>query len=190
MVKRMEKIKKESINISANLTQDMVNELDGIAKKFGVTPNKLIVNFITAGFDEIQIFERLGLLKKIWAIQDFLKKYGIDVKKDRAENVEHWRTMNISIRLDKKLNEELDNWAKKYGKTKSALLESCLGLSIENYNEDPYKLGTNLLIFVDAIRTGFVDTAALLKKWNKRSQKAIKICNEMFDLDQTKLKRI
>ena len=95
----MDKIKKESVVISVALKQDMVNDLDKIASKYRVTPNKLIVNFIIAGFDEIKVLERIGLLKKIWSLQGFLKQYGIDVTKDRVENVEHWRAMNISIRI-------------------------------------------------------------------------------------------
>jgi metal-responsive CopG/Arc/MetJ family transcriptional regulator len=178
----MDKMKKESVIISATLTQDMVNELDRIASKFGVTPNKLIVNFIIAGFDEIHVAERLGLLKKIWAMQNFLKQYRIDIRKERAENVEHSRTMNISIRLDKELNEELDGWAKTYGKTKSAVLESCLGISIDNYKKEPLNTGSNLLKLMDAIRSSIQDTAALLKKWNKQSKRAKEISNEMFNL--------
>ena len=178
----MDKIKKESVVISVALKQDMVNVLDKIASKYRVTPNKLIVNFIIAGFDEIKVLERIGLLKKIWSLQGFLKQYGIDVTKDRVENVEHWRAMNISIRIDKELNEELDNWAKDYEKTKSSLLETCLWLSIDNYRDDPLNMGVSFLKLVDAIRASILDAKKLLKKWEERSKRAREISNEMFNL--------
>ncbi len=178
----MDRMKKESVVISVALNQDMVNDLDRMASRLRVTPNKLITNFIVAGFDEIKILYRLNLLKKIWALQSFLKQFGIDVTKDRVDNIEHWRAMTISIRMDRELNEELDKWAKDFGRTKSSLIESCLGMTIENYKDDAAQSGANLLKFIDKINENILNTKKLLRKWKERSKRAQEISNEMFNL--------
>ena len=178
----MDKVKKESVVISVALSQDMVNDLDRMASSLRVTPNKLIGNFIVAGFDEIKILQKLNLLKKIWALQSFLKQYGIDVTKKRVDNIERSRAMTISIRMERELNEELDTWAKDFGRTKSSLIESCLGLTIENYKDDPKQSKVNLLKLIDTIRENIHNTKKLLEKWKKRSKVAKEISNEIFNL--------
>lgn len=182
----MDRMKKESVVISVTLRQGMVNQLDKIASRFAVKPNRLIGNFIAYGFDEFKALKKYGILPKIFYIQNFLKQHGIDVKQEAEDKVKHERAMSISVRISKELNEELDKWALEFERTKSNLIESCIGLTIDHFKAldvgPMVEIGVSFAKLVDAIKEGIMDKKKLIKTWKERSKRAREISNEMFDI--------
>jgi metal-responsive CopG/Arc/MetJ family transcriptional regulator len=71
----MDRQKKESIVISVSLKQDMVNQIDELALKLGVKPNRLIRNFIDMGLDELRGLKKNGILEKGLFVLRFLEEH-------------------------------------------------------------------------------------------------------------------
>ncbi len=164
----------------------MVNQLDKIAARFAVKPNRLIGNFIAYGFAELKALKKYGILGKIFYIQSFLREHGIDLKKEAEDKVRHERAMAISVRISKELNGELDQWAIELERTKSSLIESCIGLTVDNFKAldagSMIEIGVSFVMLVDGIKESITDKQKLIKKWKERSKRAREISNDMFDI--------
>lgn len=178
--------KKESIVVTVNLKQGMVNTIDELASEFGIKPNKLIGNLIGIGFDEIKALKKYGILRKGLFVMNVLEQYGLLEKKEKEETEKYKRSMAISIRIGKELDEELDKWSVELGKTKNSMIVICLSTGLDDFkllkNIGVFNMAIGLVKFEDSVKELF-NEARIKEIWSKRFKKAGSISNKMLNIN-------
>ncbi|MGD1151914.1 MAG: hypothetical protein ABR911_03420 [Syntrophales bacterium] len=178
--------KKESIVVTVNLKQDIVNSIDELASAYGVKSNKLIGNLIGIGLDEIKALKKYGLLKKGLLAVSLLEQYGLLEKKDEEGTDKPNRAMSISIRVGKELSGELDQWAIDLGMTKNSMIVWCIKNALLDFQAlkdfHVFNLSLGLVRLEDWVKKVFSE-ARLKKLWRERFKKAGSISKKMFNIN-------
>lgn len=178
--------KKESIVVTVNLKQGMVNIVDELASELGIKSNKLIGNLIGIGFDEIKALKKYGILKKGLFVMNVLEQYGLLEKKEKEETEKYKRSMPISIRIGKELDESLGKWSIELGKTKNSVIVICLSTGLDDFkllkNIGVFNMALGLVKFEDSVKELF-NEARIKEIWSKRFKKAGSISNKMLNVN-------
>ena len=121
---------KGSETITVWIKQDVLDLLDKFARDIGVSKNRLIRNLINAGLTEIRAQDTIGLVKLNFLINDFKERW----KKKNEEiggNKKGGKSpqgVNITIRLDRDMVDELDKWSNYLCLSRSKLIESLIAM--------------------------------------------------------------
>ncbi len=181
----MDKQKKESVVIAVTMKQDVINRIDTLALKMGIKPSRLIVNFISIGLDEYKVLKKEKILKNCIFVFNLLEQYGIFGKKTKEDEIKSNRAVNVTVRVSKDFNDEIDKWAIETKRTRNKLIESCIESSLEAFNFFQATGIFTISMGMIKIENNFQEVweKKIKKKWNDRFKKAKNIGKEMFDID-------
>jgi predicted transcriptional regulator len=174
--------KKESIVVTVTLEQDTVNSIDKLATEMELKSSRLIGGLIWVGIDEVKALKRYGILKKGIFVLNLLEQYGLMKKKEKSHNK---RLMGISLRIDKKLDRDVDKLAKELGKTKSSMIVSCINIGLEDFQALKRMGMLNMLVGLVKIEERIKELfneEKIRELWNNRFKEAGQISKEMLNV--------
>ena len=125
------KSKKAIVSIWVN--PGTIAKLDNFRKKAEISRSKLILNLIDIGCDEIKIQKNLGIVKLTLALsklQGKISKLLFGAKNKIVISETEPRGSNISVRIDPKTIQKIDNLAQQVEMTRSTFIEYILEISI------------------------------------------------------------
>ena len=157
---------KKSETITVWVKQDVIKLVDDIAKKSGNSKNKIISNIIGAGLEEIKDQNKYGIVKMNFLVSDFKDK--VMKWNENKKLTESKQGDSITIRLDQEVVNELEEWAKRLGLTRSKLVQSLFDI-VSNDLRILNRIGmVNLVLMTEKIK----------EIWRKQLKETEKLLNK------------
>jgi len=142
--------------ISVKLGEQWIERLDRLAKKGGLSRHQLMRNIITVGMDGLSMSSKVGLFQVGLAIRNLL---------NLPPKNEVWEEKPLPLKLDEKLLEKIDAFAKRGDLSRHQLMRNLIHVGVEEL-EGAARVG------MFQISVAIVDIASAVKKIIQDGQKA------------------
>lgn len=119
--------KDRGMTVSIWLSNKMLDDIDEAAEYASITRSKLIQNLMVVAFEEIDLFQSIGIARLAFASMELRKRWRKAL--EEAQNIEEGkksvahRGVNLSIWVDRSQVEKIEELAEKLKMSRSELIE-------------------------------------------------------------------
>jgi len=131
----MKEKKDRGMTTSIWISQEILKDMDEVAEMASLTRSKLIQNMVEVGIDEIELFQKIGIVKLSLISLELRKQWQKTLSDIRSGNIEKKkriadRNINVSIWIDSSILEKVEAVAEKMGMSRSQLIEKLVEFGI------------------------------------------------------------
>ena len=154
--------------ISIWLNREIQDNLDDSAKRVNLSRNKLIENLLDVGLEEIGILKHVGIFRLSMAIENLRQQWRVSQESSDEDKSKTPRGSNITVWLDEKVIDTLEDLAKGLDLSRSKLIEHLLEMGIRDFKYLDKSGIIPMALYIQGLRDKwkkrFKDTENSLKK--------------------------